>query len=112
LIKALAALVSTLAVVVAELRPDPLAPVPEVEGIVRLAAAVAPILAVLGVAAIAGAVLTPLALARPRNAPVRDEALVLTTYFVVTALAPAFGAFPVPLMGMGISPILGAWLGL
>ena len=27
-------------------------------------------------------------------------------------MAPAVGAFPVPLVGMGPSPILGAWLGV
>jgi hypothetical protein len=29
----------------------------------------------------------------------------------VQALAPAFGAFPVPLVGIGMSPVVGFWLG-
>ena len=28
------------------------------------------------------------------------------------AVTPLFGAFPVPLVGVGMSPILGAWLGV
>ena len=35
----------------------------------------------------------------------------LTAYLGVTALAPIVGAFPVPWMGLGVSSILGAWLG-
>lgn len=87
------------------LRPDPLAPVPEVEGIIGLAWGMSPILAALAVLALAGATLAPLLVARS------PAAYALTTYLALCALAPAFGAFPVPLVGLGVSPILGAWLG-
>jgi hypothetical protein len=86
------------------LRHDPLAPVPEVEGIVGLAAAMSPAIAALAVLSLAGAVLAPLLVRSP-------GALALTAYLALCALGPAFGEFPVPLVGMGVSPILGAWLG-
>jgi hypothetical protein len=36
---------------------------------------------------------------------------VLATYFALSALTPLVGTFPVPLVGMGMSPIIGFWLG-
>jgi cell division protein FtsW (lipid II flippase) len=108
----LAGIAIAAAVVVAWLRPDPLDPVPEVEGVVQLAAAVSPILAIVAMAALACAVLTPLVMARSPRPEARDAALALAAYFVLSALAPVAGAFPVPLVGMGLSPILGAWLGI
>lgn len=110
-LRVLAALASAAAFATAILRPDPLSPVPEVEGIVGLAAALSPAVAALGLLALAGSVLAPLGLARAEP-PDRDAAIALTAYLAVAALAPAFGAFPVPLMGTGISPILGAWLAI
>jgi hypothetical protein len=93
--------------VMACLRPDPLAPVPEVEGIIGLAVGMSPVIAGLAVLALAGAVLSPLTAAGTGKAAARG----LTAYLALTALAPILGAFPVPLVGMGVSPILGAWLG-
>jgi cell division protein FtsW (lipid II flippase) len=108
---ALAALLAAL--VVACARPDPLRPVPEVEGILLIAATVSPALAVLATAALAGGALAPLVVARS-SAPtvVREAATALAALFGVSAAAPAVGAYPVPLVGMGVSPILGAWLGV
>jgi len=79
-------------------RPDTLAPVPEVEGIIALAT---PLQAAIAVLALAGTVVAPLLF----------RSYSLTIYLALCALAPLFGAFPVPLVGMGVSPILGAWLG-
>lgn len=93
-------------------RPDPLPPVPEVEGIMALAWAMSPALALLGgVALIASAVL-PAALAGREDRPTRTAAHALSAYLLLTMIAPAIGAFPVPLMGMGMSPIVGSWLGI
>ena len=78
---------------------------PEVEGIVGLAWDMSPVLAALAVLTLAGTTLAPLLAARS------PAACGLTTYLALCALAPAFGAFPVPLVGMGVSPVLGAWLG-
>lgn len=98
------------AAVFAALRPDPLLPVPEVEGIVALAAQSSLAIAALAVLALAG-VAVSLAQQVVRT-PNQTGALSLTIYFVVSALAPLAGAFPVPLVGMGISPIIGLWLGV
>jgi cell division protein FtsW (lipid II flippase) len=103
--------VTVLAVVAAWLRPDPLQPVPEVEEIIGLAWAWTPLAGVAAVALLAATALWPLRMAGPDRPRVRTAALALAACCVVTALAPAFGAFPVPLVGMGMSAILGFWLG-
>jgi len=94
------------------LRPDPLQPVAEVEGIVTLAAGASIGLAAFAVLALAGACLSPLALARPGTSRTTDPALALTAYLSACALAPLIGAFPVPLAGLGMSFPLGFWLGI
>lgn len=94
------------------LRPDPLTPVTEVEGIVGLAYAISPLVAVVVFVALGGATLAPVMIAaRPEPSTVRTAALALSTYFVLSALTLLFGAFPVPLVGIGMSPIVGFWLG-
>ncbi|MYM67021.1 hypothetical protein GTP45_09290 [Pseudoduganella sp. FT55W] len=88
-------------------RPDPLEPVPHVEGIFHLAAEVSPMLAFCGGLCLLLTALSPLALANDLNR--RPVAAGLTAYFLVSGFAWLFGAFPVPLAGYGISFILG-WL--
>ena len=90
------------------LRADPLQPVPEVEGIFPLLASTSSALAVMAALALAGTCLTPL---RRRGADVRSAGLALATYFAATALTPLFGAYPVPLVGLGMSFPVGYWLG-
>ena len=92
------------------LRPDPLAPVPEVEEIVGMASAVSPILAGLAVLLITAVALTPAV--TTRRTPVQQAGRALSVYMLVTAATTAFGAFPMPLLGIGMSPILGFWLGV
>lgn len=101
-----------LAVVATWLRPDPLAPVAEVEGIMGLAWRVSPVAAVLAWGSLAGAALSPLMMARSDGNRVRTAAVALAAYAALAALTPLAGAFPVPLVGMGMSPILGLWLGM
>ncbi len=103
--------VVTVAMAAAWFRPDPLAPVPEVEEIFRLAWVLAPFTAILAGMALGAAALTPAVLARHRSESSSPAALPLTVYLVISALAPALGAFPAPLVGMGVSPILGWGLG-
>ena len=109
LVRAGGAAATVLAVAAACMRPDPLAPVPEVEGIIGLAWATSPVAAAAAVALLAATALFPLRLAgRGRRF---TPALALAACCAVQVLAPAFGAFPVPLVGMGMSPIVGFWLG-
>jgi hypothetical protein len=100
---------TVLAVAAACMRPDTLAPVPEVEGIIGLAWVSSPAAAAVAVALLAATALFPLRLAG-RSRPF-TPALALAACCAVQALAPAFGAFPVPLVGIGMSPVLGFWLG-
>jgi len=106
------AAVPVVAALMAVLRLDPLQPVPEVEGIIGLALETSPVLALLAVVALACAVLSPLAAVAGQRGASRAAALGLTVYLALSALAPWVGAFPVPLVGMGVSPILGAWCGI
>ena len=98
--------------VVAWIRPDRLAPLPEVEGILTLAGAVSRPVAALCVASLAAVTIAPLLarkIVRDRECP---AAVALSVYFLGCILMPLFGAFPIPLAGMGMSPILGFWLGI
>jgi hypothetical protein len=88
------------------LRGDPLDPVRHVEGIVGMAADQASGLAV---AALASLVVLPLALAFFLE---RRVGRVLATYTAVQLIAAWFGNHPVPVLGYGISPILGYYGGV
>lgn len=91
------------------IRPDPLPPVAHVEGIV-------------GVVASRGAGWAAMALVALLLLPVpffaewyrhrNSTALALGVYVAATLLAPAWGTFPVPVMGSGASPILGYFIAL
>ncbi|HST58675.1 MAG TPA: hypothetical protein VLK84_08310 [Longimicrobium sp.] len=110
-IRAGGAAATVLAVAAAWMRPDPLAPVPEVEEIIGLAWAWSPLAAMAAVALLAATALWPLRIALADRPWSRAAALALAACCVVSALAPALGVFPVPLVGMGMSPVLGFWLG-
>ncbi|CAL1692532.1 hypothetical protein MMB232_02706 [Brevundimonas subvibrioides] len=92
-------------------RPDPLLPVPEVEGIVGLAFGLSPWLGGLALVTLATVAALPAALTLPVPGT-RLAGQALSLCLVLWALSPLFGAFPVPLVGIGMSPILGAWLGM
>lgn len=110
------AVVAAAAVAIAALawtRPDPLAPVPEVEEVIQLAAAQTPLLAVLGVVLLMAAAAAPaLTSWTAERREVRRAGVALTALLGGWIAAPALGAFPVPFVGIGLSPILGAWLGV
>lgn len=97
-----------LAVAASWLRADPLEPVPEVEEILRLAWEISPFVAIAAGIALLAALG---ALARVRAPEVRCGARALAAYALVSAAAALAGPFPVPLVGMAVSPILGLWLG-
>jgi cell division protein FtsW (lipid II flippase) len=90
-------------------RRDPLAPVPYVEEIVGLAAS-------LGTGWAAAAVVSLLLLPVPFFVAGRDAAphvgIALGAYVAITAAAPFLGSFPMPVMGYGMSPIIGYLAGL
>lgn len=92
-------------------RPDPLAPVDHVEGIVGLGWELSPVLAIAMVASLAAASLSPLLVWLAHPLGITTPAA-LAAYFAATALAPAFGAYPVPLAGYGLSFVIGWWLGM
>ena len=94
------------------LRPDPLAPVPEVEEIVALALGITPVLAVAAVVLIVATSLAPMLGTRLAGARSFGTGLPLSAYFLLTAGMTIFGAFPMPLLGIGMSPIVGFWLGV
>jgi len=91
------------------MRPDPLAPVAHVEEIFGIVASRGP-----GPAAMATLALlllpAPFFIAWHRHR--QPVALALGVYVSMTVLAPAWGTFPVPVMGSGASPILGYFIAL
>lgn len=91
------------------LRSDPLAPVPHVEGIVGLAAGMG---AGWAVAAAVSLLLLPLPFLLAARGAARPAGFALGAYVAVTVLAAFVGYFPVPVMGYGVSPILGYLAGL
>jgi hypothetical protein len=103
---AVALLLSAAAIALCLSRPDPLAPVPHVEGIFTLAWSQSPVLAITMAVSLALAALSPLLLRR--SAP---ASLALTAYFAATSLAFLLGAYPAPLAGYGLSFVVGWWLG-
>jgi hypothetical protein len=104
--------IAAIAMVAVWFRPDPLAPVPEVEEIFQLAWVSSPFIAILAAVALGATALTPALAGPPGGAVARGASLPMVVYFVMSALAPALGAFPTPLVGIGMSPILGSWLGV
>ena len=74
--------------------------------------AVSPVLAAAAALALAAASFAPLGMRNAAGAAHRIAALALTGYFISAAVCPAFGAFPVPLVGLGMSFPVGYWLGI
>ena len=94
------------------LRPDPLQPVPEVEGIFLLLADISVALAAAAGLALALTCLVPLRNLSSMSESRRSAATTLSVYFSAAALMPFLGAYPVPLVGMGMSFPVGFWLAM
>jgi hypothetical protein len=92
-------------------RPFPLQPVPEVEGLIGLAFGVSPLLAGIAVSLL-GAVAAAPALATALSPKARLAGGALGVLFVLWAATPLLGAFPIPFVGIGMSPIVGGWIGI
>lgn len=91
---------------------DALPPVDYVEDIVKMVAEMGSVWFVLGITSLLILPL-PFILFPPRNSKLLS--ICLGIYFAIVLISTLFGNFPVPLMGYGISPILGyliamAWL--
>jgi hypothetical protein len=91
------------------LRRDPLAPVPHVEQIVGLAGNLGVGWAV---AAIVSLLLLPVPFLLAGRGAAGRTGVALGAYVTITLLAPLVGDFPVPVMGYGISPIVGYLAGV
>lgn len=91
------------------LRRDPLSPVPHVEGIVGLAAHLGMGWAV---AAVASLLLLPVPFFLAARGVGRRTGRALGVYVGITLIAAFVGSFPVPVMGYGISPIVGYLVGM
>jgi hypothetical protein len=92
------------------LRFDPLPPAPFVEDIVPQAFALAPVVGVVGLVSLALFVFSPvLGAGSGRGLP---ASLALVGYFAGSIVATGLGEYPVPLLGFGTSPTVGAFLGL
>ena len=110
-VKAGLILFAGLAAAAAWMRPDPLQPVAEVEEIVGLAFQISPLIGGLALILLAVFTAVPAALTQP-DARLKLAGAALSLCLAAWAVTPLFGAFPVPLVGVGMSPILGAWLGV
>lgn len=93
-------------------RPDPLDSVPEVEGLVGLAFKVSPFAGAGVLILIAAVIVAPVLALRTTDTAVRIASWGLGACLLLWAVAPWLGAFPVPFAGVGMSPIVGAWLGV
>lgn len=97
--------------ILAWIRPDPLQPVAEVEEIVGMAFGLSPALGGLTLIALIAFVAVPAVLSRSDDR-LRLGGRALSLCLALWVVTPMFGAFPIPLVGVGMSPILGAWLGV
>ena len=77
------------------------------EGIIQLAAQQGTAWAVLSLAALA-VLLVPFVVQLRGHR--RNEAAALTAYFSVVCIAPFVDAYPVPVMGYGVSPVIGYFI--
>lgn len=101
-------------IVGAWLRPDPLGPAPFVEDIVGRASVMSPLAGVLAAISLVALVAAPWALRRGEKRAERESWSIATlgAYLAASVIVPVFGEFPVPLLGFGLSPVLGAFAGL
>jgi hypothetical protein len=107
--RVVAALAHLACVGVAWAMPDPLPPAPFVEDIVARALALGLPTAAAAVLSLGALVASPFA--RPRGDVGPTEGA-LAACFAASIVATTVGEFPVPLLGYGPSPVVGAFLGL
>ena len=103
-----AAAMAALAAIACAVRPDPLAPVPFVEGALQTALANGGVLAILAVVALVLAIAAPFR----RSGFSRIESRTVAAFLLGLALASLAGAYPTPLLGYGAASIIGYGLAL
>jgi hypothetical protein len=96
-------------VLVSLVRPDPLTPVRHVEGIFEVVSARGAAWTLLATVVL---LLLPMPYFLTWSRRRRSLTLALGVYVAMVAIAPAWGTFPVPIMGYGVSPILGYFIAL
>ena len=109
-VKAMALMLLLASIAFAWMRPDGLQPVPQSELVIELAWRESSLLAAVSLIALAGAALIPLARRNPL--PSTGETQALTGYFLAAALCTFVGHYPVPMVGLGMSFVVGYWLGI
>ena len=116
-LRVLALAITAASIVPAWRAADPLAPVPEVEGIVTLAAELGRPVQLLAIVLLALVPLTlrsggraSMTIRSHEDAGSRVLCNALSAYVAGIVLVPALGDFPVPLLGWGVSPVLGVAL--
>lgn len=92
--------------------PENLYPVPEVEGIIMLINNVSPILGGFALICLILSNLSPIALIIAAKKGLRAAILAIVAYSLIATIFPIFLPFPVPLIGMSVSPIIGSWLAI
>ncbi len=110
-VKAIVSIALILFVLITSAIRDSLPPVPEVEGIIKLSFEMSPIFGVLCLLLLAITAIEPIGLEH-KNSNILPSQIALSIYFIIVSLAPLLGAYPVPLMGIGFSSIIGSWLGI
>lgn len=90
---------------------DNLPSIPEVEGIIKTSFEISSLLGALSLFLLVVTAIVPLGMGREIKSVVLSQ-WALCAYFITVALAPLLGAYPVPLMGIGFSSIIGSWLGI
>lgn len=108
--RALLVLIYVITAAATWVRLDPLPPASFVEDIIVRSFALAPAFGVVALASLLMIVVSPLLTGQTRRS--RPAAIALSAYLAAAILVVGVGEFPVPLLGFGTSPTLGAFLAL
>jgi hypothetical protein len=111
---ALAAVIAAASIAIAWARPDPLAPAPFVEDIVQRAFGLGRPWGVLALVSLIPLLCAPLLGREPLGIPPPAVSVrtALVAYLACSLAVVLLGEFPVPLLGFGPSPAIGAFVGL
>lgn len=100
------------ATILAWMQSDPLQPVIEVEEVLMLAKTISPALGFCAFVLLLAIAMAPAAFTLDTQGTALVTAQALSIALLLCATLPIFGAFPVPFLGIGPSPIIGSWIGI